>query len=153
LVSELLELKENTETFKLLLHLLKKYLPKDFRIRIDRGNKTFNLDNLLYLKTITFLIKEMIYYVTNSDKGVHCKDILHEVNELFVIFPPTNLGEGCPDLKELDKIYTLLRKLTDIAVQSDKIEAKAYLDDVKKLQNRIEYCQLYLKYIEMQIGK
>jgi hypothetical protein len=152
LISELLETKALTETFKILMHLLKKYLPKDFRVKMDGCKFLYNeLATVLYLKTITFLIKEMIKFKENTKQRICCKDILHDINELFMIYPPSKLIPDAPDLDVLDKTYKILRELTDIAVVSDPCEAKMYLDEVKGRQGVFQYCQVYLNYIENRL--
>jgi hypothetical protein len=74
--------------------------------------------------------------------------MLHEINELFVVYPPTNLKEDVPNLDDLDKIYKLLRILTDISINGNVNHVRLFLENANRSQNRIKYCEIYLHYLE-----
>ena len=97
---------------------------------------------------MNYLIKTLIDLKNKENLDVFCNDILHEINELFVIYPPTNLKENIPNLEDLDKIYKILRVLTDISVKGNGNHVRTFLENVKKSQNRIKYCDIYLHYLE-----
>jgi hypothetical protein len=74
--------------------------------------------------------------------------MLHVINELFVVYPLTNLKEDVPNLDDLDKIYKLLRMLTDISINGNVNHVRLFLENAKRSQNRIKYCEIYLHYLE-----
>ena len=43
LIENLLKLKNITEAFKILIYLLRKYLPRDFKFNIDKGNYLYKI--------------------------------------------------------------------------------------------------------------
>jgi len=65
------------------------------------------------------------------------------------MYSPTNLNPSIPNLEDLDKIYKLLRLLTDEAlIGSQNIAmAKTFLENAKKFDSQ-KYCSLYLLYVE-----
>jgi len=75
-------------------------------------------------------------------------EILQEINDLFISFPPTNLKEGIPNLNDLDKIYKLLKILTDLSVQSSYEEARLFLSNFRKGVYKSQYCEIYLNYLD-----
>jgi len=77
---------------------------------------------------------------------IKCYDILHEINELFVSFPPSNLKEGIPNLDLLDKLYRQLRVLTDKSIQADMVQAKMFLENSKK-RSKVVYCTEFMNYL------
>ena len=103
------------------------------------------------LKSISYLMKTCIEMKINSNFEFNSLDILHEINELFVYFPPTNLREGVPNLEFLDKIYKQLRLLTDQCVRSNTHQAKQFIDNSKK-RNKSSYCVQYIYYLESIIN-
>jgi hypothetical protein len=139
IIESLMQKKDSSEIFKVLIYLLRKYLPKDFHYMLDK-------QSLVYLKTISFLIKLCLDNKIKSNSELKCFDILHEINELFVCFPPTNLKEGEPNLDLLDKIYRQLRILTDVSVQADVQQAKLFYENSKK-RNKAVYCNEYMQYL------
>lgn len=80
-------------------------------------------------------------------------DILSEINDLFVGYSPANLNQNIPNLEDLDKIYKLLRLLTDEAINDLKNPslAKTFLDNAKRSESN-KYCQLYIQYLENTIN-
>ena len=42
LIENLLRIKDLTEILKILVYLLKKYLPRDFSFKLDKGNNNLN---------------------------------------------------------------------------------------------------------------
>lgn len=76
-------------------------------------------------------------------------EILSEINELFLMYSPTNLNPSVPNLEDLDKIYKLLRLLTDDAINGTQnlALAKSFLDNAKKSDSN-KYCSIFLQYLE-----
>ena len=107
---------------------------------------------MLYLKTICYLLKSSIEIKKSGDAKIRTYEILQEINDLFLTCPPTNLREGIPNLNELDKIYKLLKMLTDISVQSGFEEAKLFLSSSKKVNYKSQYCEIYLNYLDNVIN-
>jgi hypothetical protein len=143
IIENTIKKKPMTEIFKVLIYLLRKYLPRDFNYMIDKLS-------VVYLKTISYLIKLCLdnktKYNPEFNLELRCYDILHEINELFVTYPPSSLREGVPNLDLLDKIYRQLRILTDVSVNSDLAQAKLFFENSKK-RSKTNYCQDYMQYL------
>lgn len=143
IIENTIKKKPMTEIFKVLIYLLRKYLPRDFNYMIDKLS-------VVYLKTISYLIKLCLdnksKYNPEFNMELRCYDILHEINELFVTYPPSGLKEGVPNLDLLDKIYRQLRILTDVSINSDLVQAKLFIENSKK-RNKTNYCQDYMQYL------
>ena len=69
------------------------------------------------------------------------------------MYSPINLNENCPNLEDLDKIYKLLRLLTDEIIKGNQNFgiAKNYLDSAKK-SDPCKYCEIFLQYLESIIN-
>ena len=79
-------------------------------------------------------------------------EILSEINELFIMYSPSNLSEDVPNLEDLDKIYNLLRLLTDEIIKGNQnFVAKGYLDTARK-SDPSKYCDIFLHYLESLIN-
>ena len=136
---------EFTEISKILIFLLRKFLPRDFQYKLDPFS-------LVFIQTIIYLLKELITYIQQNRKEIkNPSDILHEINELFVLFPPNNLKKGVPNLDTLDKVYILLRGLTDETVKSNEKDAKIFIQNLKK--SKATYCELYCNYLSNIVGQ
>jgi hypothetical protein len=93
-------------------------------------------------------LKSAIEIKKNQNVKIRTYEILQEVNEMFLTCPPTMLKEGIPNLNDLDKIYKLLKILTDVSVQSSYEETKLFLNNSKKGINKSQYCEIYLNYLD-----
>ena len=107
----------------------------------------------MYLKTINYLLKVRLESKINSQSNISTVDILSEINELFIMYPPSNLAEGIPNLDDLDKIYKLLRLLTDEVIKGHQnfALAKAFLDNARKSDSK-KFCSIFLQYLESIIS-
>lgn len=76
-------------------------------------------------------------------------EILSEINELFIMYSPANLNPNIPNLEDLDKVYKLLRLLTDDAIdgQQNLAMGKLFLENAKK-SDANKYCSIFLQYLE-----
>ncbi len=105
------------------------------------------------MKTISYLLKISLENKIKLQGNVNTLEILSEINELFIMYSPINLNENCPNLEDLDKIYKLLRLLTDEIIKGNQNFgiAKSYLDTAKK-SDPIKYCDIFLQYLESIIS-
>lgn len=65
------------------------------------------------------------------------------------MYSPANLNPNVPNLEDLDKVYKLLRLLTDEAINGSQnlVMAKLFLDNAKKSDPN-KYCPIFLQYLE-----
>ncbi len=65
------------------------------------------------------------------------------------MYSPANLNPNVLNLEDLDKVYKLLRLLTDDAVSGPQnlAMAKLFLDNAKKSDSN-KHCSIYLQYLE-----
>lgn len=65
------------------------------------------------------------------------------------MYSPANLNPNVPNLEDLDKIYKLLRLLTDDAINGSQnlALAKSFLDNAKK-SDSTKFCSIFLQYLE-----
>jgi len=108
---------------------------------------------LIYLKTINYLLKTSLENKIKLQGNVDTIEVLSEINELFIMNSPGNLNENCPNLEDLDKIYKLLRLLTDEIIKGHQNFgiAKGYLDTARKSDPN-KYCEIFLQYLESIIN-
>ena len=104
------------------------------------------------MKTISYLFKISLEDKIKQQANISTFDILSEINDLFIVYSPANLNPNIPNLEDLDKVYKLLRLLTDEAIKDLKNPslAKTFLDNAKRSENDT-YCKLYIQYIENSI--
>ncbi len=93
-------------------------------------------------------MKSAIEFKKSHAIKIRTYEVLQEINDLFLSSPPTNLKEGIPNLNDLDKIYKLLKILTDLSVQSSYEEARLFLSNSKKGVYKSQYCEIYLNYLD-----
>ncbi len=101
------------------------------------------------MKTISYLLKISLENKIKQQANISTIDILSEINELFLMYSPFNLNPDVPNLEDLDKIYKLLRLLTDDAINGSQnlAMAKTFLDNSKK-SDTSKYCSIFLQYLE-----
>ncbi len=104
---------------------------------------------MIYLKTINYLFKTSLENKIKMQGNVNSYEILNEINELFIMYSPANLNENCPNLEDLDKVYKLLKLLTDEIIKGNNnfSVAKNYLDTARK-SDPYKYCDIFLQYLE-----
>jgi hypothetical protein len=56
------------------------------------------------------------------------------------------LKEGIPNLLDLDKIYKLLKLITDVSIEGNSEEAKLFIINSKKAKGKS--CDIFLNYLE-----
>lgn len=101
------------------------------------------------MKTISYLLKINLENKIMMDSTVSTVEILSEINDLFLMHSPANLSENIPNLEDLDKIYKLLRLLTDDVIKGPQnfVLAKSFLDQAKK-SDQSRYCAIFIHYLE-----
>lgn len=102
------------------------------------------------LQTVSYLIKTLIESSRKTDERISSADIIQDIHELFLVFPPTNLKKGIPNFDFLYRIYELLRMLTDLAKDKNMTEAKSVLGNLRNKENS---CQIFLNYLEATIHR
>jgi hypothetical protein len=141
IIEKLMKTKDLKETFKTLIYLIKKYIPLDFKNKMD-------LNTLLHIKTLNDFLKQSIIYKRKENIDMSCHEILRELNDLFVVHSPSNLKEGIPNLTDLDEVYKLLRLLTDEIIKEKQKEVKNFVEETR---NKEKYCKMYMQYLENMI--
>ena len=136
--------RKTESTFQVLISLLRKYLPRDFYFQVEK-------EIVVKLKTISYLFKLILDRKERTLASVSTHIILSEINNLFLLFPPSNLQEGIFNLDLLDKIYRQLRQITDFVVESDQRSCKEFLDSIK-IKPRSEVCIEFIQYLSISKG-
>lgn len=135
-------IRESTSSiFKCLIFLYRKHLPRNFLYAIPR-------DLLIYLQSINFFMKNMLERRNHIDSRLDSFSILKDLNDLFFLFPPSNLSSDVPNLKDLDKVYKLLKVLTDCCVSQDAESSRRFLLQARREDNS----RVFVDYIEKSLG-
>lgn len=104
---------------------------------------------MIYLKTISYLFKISLEDKIKQKAAVSTFEIISEINDLFLVYSPANLNPNIPNLEDLDKVYKLLRLLTDEAINDlkDRSLCRTFLENVKRSDSN-KFCNLYMEYLE-----
>ena len=125
-----------TDMLKLMLFLLRKYFPKSLNLKISDTS-------LVMIKVITYLIKELLKVLVTV-KSANPKEILTEINELFLVTPPSTLTNLTPNASLYQQVFTVLKYLTDELCKINKSEMKEVLEYLEK---NIIVCTEYMSYL------
>ena len=131
----LLPFRNINDMFKILLFLLKKYFPKNL------NNKIEDL-SLIMIKVISYLLKELLKRLNNEN--VSGKEIICEINDLFTVTPPSTLTTATPNALFYQKIFTLLKSITDQIIHNNKNEL---INIIQYLQENKIVCEDYIQYL------
>ena len=123
------------DMFKILLFLLKKYFPKDLNNKIEDIS-------LVMIKVISFLLKELLKKV--KKEKINARDIICQINDLFINTPPSNLTTLTPNCKFYQNIFSLLKTITDEIVSQNKKELNGI---IIYLQEKQIICNDYIQYL------
>ena len=129
-----------SDMFKLMLFLLRKNFPQSLSIKITDIS-------LVMIKILTYLIKELIKVLVTV-KEANITDILGEINDLFVSTPPSSLTNLTPNAMLYQRVFTVLKCLTDELVNIYKINMKEVIEYLEK--SKI-VCKEYIEYIRKKI--
>ena len=129
-----------SDMFKLMLFLLRKNFPQSLNIKITDIS-------LVMIKILTYLIKELIKVLVTV-KEANITDILGEINDLFVSTPPSSLTNLTPNAMLYQRVFTVLKCLTDELVGIYKMNMKDVIEYLEK--NKI-VCKEYIEYIRKKI--
>jgi hypothetical protein len=125
------------DIFKLFLFLLRKYFPKNLNNKISDVY-------LVNLKIILYLLKESLKTFLNSNENkINPKEIINEINELFIITPPSSLTTLTPNAFFYQQIFTLLKSITDEIIN----KYKENLDEIIKYLKTKIVSEDYIKYL------
>ena len=95
------------------------------------------------IKVITYLIKELLKVLVTV-KSANPKEILTEINELFLVTPPSTLTNLTPNASLYQQVFTVLKYLTDELCKINKSEMKEVLENLEK---NIIVCTEYMSYL------
>ena len=134
-IQNLMPFRNIDDMFKILLFLLKKYFPKHL-------NKKIEDMALVMIKIISYFLKELLKKAKNKKfKG---KDIICEINDLFINTPPSSLTTKTPNCGLYQSIFTLLKSITDeIAFQNKE----NFSDIIQYLKEKQIVCEEYVLYL------
>ena len=134
-IQNLIGLRNIDDMFKIMLFLLKKYFPKDL-------NKKIEDMSLVMIKIISYFLKELLKKAKNEKiKG---KNLISEINDLFINTPPSNLTTKTPNCSLYQNIFTLLKSITDeIAFQNKE----TFTDIIQYLKSEKIICEEYVQYL------
>ena len=121
--------------FKVMMFLLKKYFPKDLNQKIQDMP-------LIMLKIIAYFLKELLKKAKNQKiKG---KNLICEINDLFINTPPSNLTTKTPNCSLYQNIFTLLKSITDEIAFQNKDNFGELIQYLKEKQI---ICEEYVQYL------
>ena len=125
------------DMFKLFLFLLRKYFPKNLNNKISDVY-------LVNLKIILYLLKELLKTFLNSNENnLNPKEIINEINELFIITPPSSLTTLTPNAFFYQQIFTLLKSITDEIIN----KYKEKIDEIINYLKTKIVSEDYIKYL------
>ena len=131
----LLAFRSLNDMFKIMLFLLKKYFPKNL------NNKIEDL-SLVIIKVISYLLKELLKKM--NKENVNGKEIICEINDLFTVTPPSTLTTATPNALFYQKVFTLLKSITDQIIHNNKNELN---NIIQYLQENKIVCEDYIQYL------
>ena len=129
--------------FKLMMFLLRKYMPRNLNSKVSEHA-------LVMIKVITYLLKELLK-TFHEGKVAEAKEVIAEINELFLVTPPSGLTTQTPNANIYQQVYMVLKSMTDEMwkkygsdewngvigyLEGNKIVSGEYLSYLKKLLNK-----------------
>ena len=135
IAENLLPFRNLNDMFKIMLFLLKKYFPKNL------NNKIEDL-SLVIIKVISYLLKELLKKM--NKENIIGREIISEINDLFTVTPPSTLTTATPNALFYQKIFTLLKTITDQIIRSNKNEL---INIIQYLQENKIVCEDYIQYL------
>ena len=123
------------DMFKIMIFLLRKYFPKNLNNKIEDIS-------LVMIKVISYLLKELLKKMISEN--INGKEIISEINDLFVVTPPSTLTTATPNARLYQHIFTLLKSITDQIIIKNKNELS---DIIKYLQENKIVCEDYVQYL------
>ena len=137
------QFKDLTNMFKLMMFLLRKYMPRNLNSKVSEHA-------LVMIKVITYLLKELLK-TFHEGKVAEAKEVIAEINELFLVTPPSGLTTQTPNANIYQQVYMVLKSMTDEMwkkygsdewngvigyLEGNKIVSGEYLSYLKKLLNK-----------------
>ena len=137
------QFKDLTNMFKLMMFLLRKYMPRNLNSKVSEHA-------LVMIKVITYLLKELLK-TFHEGKIAEAKEVIAEINELFLVTPPSGLTTQTPNANIYQQVYMVLKSMTDEMwkkygldewngvigyLEGNKIVSGEYLSYLKKLLNK-----------------
>ena len=136
--------KEITEMIKILIILIKRYMPTNFKLIID--NKT-----LITLKLLLFYLKKINDLIPSSNARV--KEICIEINDFLYTCPPSCLKKDLPLCDFYLEIFKEVRNTTNLIIKNckNKTELSNTISFIKSKLSTVS--KDYVKYLEYIIYK
>ena len=136
--------KEITEMIKILIILIKRYMPTNFKLIID--NKT-----LITLKLLLFYLKKINDLIPSSNARV--KEICIEINDFLYTCPPSCLKKDLPLCDFYLEIFKEVRNTTNLIIKNckNKTELSNTISFIKSKLSTVS--KDYIKYLEYIIYK
>ena len=135
LILNLMSKRKLDDMFKIMLFLLKKYFPKNL-------NKKISDMMLVMLKLISYFLKELLKKSRNQK--LNGKNIITEINYLFINTPPSSLTTKTPNCSLYQSIFILLKSITDeIAIH----ERNQFIMIINYLKEEQIICEEYMQYL------
>ena len=134
-IQNIINIRNIDDMLKVMLFLLKKYFPKDLNQKIQDMA-------LIMLKIIAYFLKELLKKAKNQKiKG---KNLICEINDLFINTPPSNLTTKTPNCSLYQNIFTLLKSITDEIAFQNKDNFSELIQYLKEKQI---VCEEYVQYL------
>ena len=136
--------KEITEMIKILIILIKRYMPTNFKLIVD--NKT-----LITLKLLLFYLKKINDLIPSSNARV--KEICIEINDFLYTCPPSCLKKDLPLCDFYLEIFKEVRNTTNLIIKNckNKTELSNTISFIKSKLSTVS--KDYIKYLEYIIYK
>ena len=136
--------KEITEMIKILIILIKRYMPTNFKLIVD--NKT-----LITLKLLLFYLKKINDLIPSSNARV--KEICIEINDFLYTCPPSCLKKDLPLCDFYLEIFKEVRNTTNLIIKNckNKTELSNTISFIKSKLSTVS--KDYVKYLEYIIYK
>ena len=136
--------KEITDMIKILIILIKRYMPTNFKLILD--NK-----NLISLKLLLFYLKKINDLIPSSNARV--KEICIEINDFLYSCPPSCLKKDLPLCDFYLEIFKEIRNTTNLIIKNckSKSELSNTISFIKSKLSTVS--KDYVKYLEYIIYK
>ena len=136
--------KEITDMIKILIILIKRYMPTNFKLILD--NK-----NLISLKLLLFYLKKINDLIPSSNARV--KEICIEINDFLYTCPPSCLKKDLPLCDFYLEIFKEIRNTTNLIIKNckSKSELSNTISFIKSKLSTVS--KDYVKYLEYIIYK
>ena len=136
LAEYLLPYRKLNDMFIIMLFLLKKYFPKNLNNKIEDTA-------LIMIKVISYLLKELLKSM--NKENIIGQEIICEINDLFIVTPPSTLTTATPNALFYQSIFTLLKSITDQIVYQNRDQLEII---ITYLQEKKLVCEDYLQYLK-----